>query len=208
MRIKSQLEVNYIRRAASITELGMRAAIDEAVIGTTDNAIASAALIGSGSEYMSSDPIVCTGKNSSIPHGHFRNRSITDGDLILLEMSGCVRRYSAPMMRTVSIGRPDKVVASMADRCRGALEAIIERIQPGVLFSDIASTGKAVLADFGTSMIFHGTYGYSIGLGFPGTSWADSLVEIREGGLDRLAPGMVLLFAIGARRAWRAVTPC
>ena len=53
MRIKSQLEVDYIRRAASITELGMRAAIDAAVIGTTDNAVASTAykvMIGSGSE--------------------------------------------------------------------------------------------------------------------------------------------------------------
>ena len=211
MRIKSQLEVNYIRRAASITELGMRAAIDEAVIGTTDNAIASTAykaLIGSGSEYMSSDPVVCAGNNSSIPHGHFRNRSITDGDLVLLEMSGCVRRYSAPMMRTVSIGQPDKVVASMADRCRAALEAIIERMQPGVLFSDIASTGKAVLADFGTSMIFHGTYAYSIGLGFPGTSWADSLVEIREGGLDTLAPGMVLHIPMSLRDRGKAGVAC
>jgi Xaa-Pro dipeptidase len=114
MRIKSPLEVDYIRRAASLTELGMRAAIDAAAIGTTDNTIASIAykaLIGCGSEYMSSDPIVCAGTNSSIPHGHFQNRKITEGDLVLLEMSGCVRRYSAPMMRTVSIGQPDNTVA-------------------------------------------------------------------------------------------------
>lgn len=211
MLIKSQLEVNYIRRAASITEVGMRAAIAAAVIGATDNAVASIAynaLIGGGSEYMSSDPIVCVGNNSSIPHGHFRNREITSGDLALLEMSGCVRRYSAPMMRTASMGPPDKVVSSMADRCREALEAIIERMQPGALFSDIAATGKAVLADFGTSMIFHGTYAYSIGLGFPGTSWADSPVEIREGGLDRLAPGMVLHIPMSLRVRGKAGVAC
>jgi Xaa-Pro dipeptidase len=91
---------------------------------------------------MSSDPIVCVGNNSSIPHGHFRNREITSGDLALLEMSGCVRRYSAPMMRTASMGPPDKVVSAMADRCREALEAIIERMQPGALFSDIAATAR------------------------------------------------------------------
>jgi len=211
MRIKSQLEVDYIRRAASITELGMRAAIDAAVIGTTDNAVASTAykvMIRSGSEYMSSDPIVCAGNNSSVPHGHFRNRNITDGDLVLLEMSGCVRRYSAPMMRTVSIGQPGKVVAAMADRCLGALEAIIERMRPGALFSDVASAGKAVLADFGTSMIFHGTYAYSVGLGFPGTSWADSLVEIREGVLDRLAPGMVFHIPMSFRDRGKAGVAC
>lgn len=137
---------------------------------------------------MSSDPIVCAGNNSSIPYGRYRNRRITDGDLILQEMSGCVRRYSAPMMCTVSIGPPDNVVPVMADRCRAALEAIIHRMQPGVLFSDIAATGKAALADFGTSMIFHGTYAYSIGLGFPGTSRADSFIEIREGGAGKLVP--------------------
>ena len=211
MRIKSQLEVDYIRRAASITELGMRAAIDAAVIGTTDNAVASTAykvMIGSGSEYMSSDPIVCAGNNSFVPHGHFRNRNITDGDLVLLEMSGCVRRYSAPMMRTVSIGQPGKVVAAMADRCLGALEAIIERMRPGALFSDVASAGKAVLADFGTSMIFHGTYAYSVGLGFPGTSWADSLVEIREGVLDSLAPGMVFHIPMSLRDRGKAGVAC
>jgi Xaa-Pro dipeptidase len=211
MRIKSQLEVDYIRRAASITELGMRAAIDAAVIGTTDNAVASTAykvMIGSGSEYMSSDPIVCAGNNSFVPHGHFRNRNITDGDLVLLEMSGCVRRYSAPMMRTVSIGQPGKVVAAMADRCPGALEAIIERMRPGALFSDLASAGKAVLADFGTSMIFHGTYAYSVGLGFPGTSWADSLVEIREGVLDSLAPGMVFHIPMSLRDRGKAGVAC
>jgi Xaa-Pro dipeptidase len=125
-----------------------------------------------------------------------------------LEMSGCVRRYFTPMMRTVNIGQADKVVAAMAYRCGGALKAIIERMQPGVLFSDIAATGKAVRADFGTSMIFHGTYAYSIGLGFPGTSWADSLVEIREGGLDRLTPGMVLHIPMSLRVRGKAGVAC
>jgi Xaa-Pro aminopeptidase len=79
------MEVSYTRRAASITELGMRAAIGASVLGTTNNAIASPAykaLIGGGSEYMSLDPSCARVKNSSIPHGHFRNHNITDGDLI------------------------------------------------------------------------------------------------------------------------------
>jgi len=112
------------------------------------------------------------------------------------------------MMRTVSIGQPGKVVSAMADRCLGALEAIIERMRPDALFSDVASAGKAVLADFGTSMIFHGTYAYSVGLGFPGTSWADSLVEIREGVLDSLAPGMVFHIPMSLRDRGKAGVAC
>jgi Xaa-Pro dipeptidase len=81
-------------------------------------------------------------------------------------------------------------------------------MRPGVIFSDIAATGKAVLADFATSTIFHGTYAYSIGLGFPGTSWADSLIEIREGGSDRLAPGMVLHIPMSLRDRGKAGVAC
>ena len=101
------------------------------------------ALIGSGSEYMNSDPIVCAGNNSSIPHGDFRNRSITDGDLVLLEMSGCVR--GIPLRRCDrKHWTADNVVTSMQIVPR-SLGGDHRADAAWVLFSDTASTGKAAL---------------------------------------------------------------
>lgn len=202
MLIKSAAELDYIRQAAAITVRGMRSAIEAVDIGRTDNEIAAAAffeLIAGGSEYMSSDPIVCVGQNSAIPHGHFRNRRVASGDTVLLEMSACAGRYSAPLMRAIAIGKPDPVVVSMASACKEALEAIILEMGPGLRFADAAARGKKLIARAGDDMIFHGTYAYSIGAGFPGVSWADCPIEVRERGTEYFVPGMVFHLPISLR---------
>jgi Xaa-Pro dipeptidase len=202
MLFKSAPEIDCIRRAAAITALGMRAAVDAVAIGTTDNEVASAAcqaLIANGSEYMSSGPIVCAGRNAGIPHGHYARRTIARGDTVLLELSACVQRYSAPLMRSVTVGRAGPRVAAMAGACKRALEDVIARMMPGATFADAASAGKAAIAEAGPGLIFHGTYAYSVGLGFPGTSWADCPVEVREGEPGCFEPGMVFHLPMSLR---------
>jgi len=203
MLLKSPAELRCIEQAAAITATGVRAALDHIEIGRTDNDIAAAAfkaLISQGSEYMSSDPIVCVGQNSSIPHGHFRNRPVRSGDTVLLEMSACVGRYSAPLMRAVSLGKPDATVAAMASACRDAVESLIHAMKPGASFADAALKGRAALPLSAPGMIFHGTYAYSIGLGFPGVSWADCPVEVRDGSPGEFEPGMVFHLPMSLRR--------
>jgi Xaa-Pro dipeptidase len=202
MLVKSVAEIDCIRRAAAITAQGMQAAIEAVALNRTDNDVASAAcqaLIANGSEYMSSGPIVCAGRNAGIPHGHYARRLICRGDTILLEMSGCVHRYSAPLMRSVTIGRPSRSVAKMASACKQALENAIASMRPGAGFADAAAAGKAAITTAGPAMIFHGTYAYSIGLGFPGTSWADCPVDIRDDIPGVFEPGMVFHLPISLR---------
>ena len=78
MLLKSPAELCYIEQAAAITIKGLQAALDQVAIGKTDNDIAAAAfsaLISRGSEYMSSDPIVCVCQNASIPHGKLQEQA-------------------------------------------------------------------------------------------------------------------------------------
>lgn len=204
MLIKSAREIEYIRQAAEITVHGMRAAIESAATGKTDNDVASAAsqvLIASGSEYMSSNPIVCAGRNSGIPHGHYSRRKLCRGETILLEMGACVHRYSAPLMRTVTLGEPTDTVVAMASACKRALEDVISLMRPGIPFADAAFKGKAAITAAGSSMIFHGTYAYSVGLGFPGTSWADCPIEVRDNVPTVFQPGMVFHLPMSLRDA-------
>lgn len=203
---KSPREVAYIRAAAAITATGMRAAVDAVKAGATDNEVAAAAaheLFAKGSEYLSADVIVCAGQNASVPHGHFRGRRIGSGDTVLLEMGACVRRYSAPLMRAVVVGAPSSIVTAMADACRGALESLLLDMRPGASFAEAAARAKPIIQSAGTEMIFHGTYAYSIGLGFPGTSWSDAAVEVRDGEPGAFEPGMVFHIPMSLRLAGR-----
>lgn len=202
MLLKSPAELCYIEQAAAITIKGLQAALDQVAIGKTDNDIAAAAfsaLISRGSEYMSSDPIVCVGQNASIPHGHFKSRPVRSGDTVLLEMSACVGRYSAPLMRAVSVGKPNSAVAAMASACRNAVESLIDAMKPGASFASAAARGKAALPLTAPDVIFHGTYAYSIGLGFPGVSWADCPLEVRDGSKSEFEPGMVFHLPMSLR---------
>jgi Xaa-Pro aminopeptidase len=202
MLLKSDAELNYIRKAALYTQSGMQAAIDALAVGATDNSVAAEAyhaIVAAGSEYMSSDPIVCAGANSAVPHGHFSNRHVAAGDIVLLELSGCAGRYSAPLMRAVSMGPADSRVRTAAETCREALEEILSAMAPGRPFSDAARRGRAVIEKAGPNMIFHGTYAYSIGAGFPGVSWADAPVEVRDDSRGQFESGMVLHMPISLR---------
>jgi Xaa-Pro dipeptidase len=201
MLIKSPREIEYIRRAGAMTVRGMRAAIQAAIVGDTDNDVAAAAsqaLYGAGSEFMCCEPIVCAGVNSGIPHGHFSGRRLNHGDTVLLEMAACLRRYSAPLMRTVSLGQPGTVPANMAAACRHTIEEVLTVLRPGVSFAEVASKGRVGIETAGPLMIFPGTYAYSIGLGFP-PSWADCPVDVREHDPMVVRAGMVFHLPISLR---------
>ena len=94
--IKSAEEIALIRQACRITEAGAVAALDAIRPGVTENAVSSAAyaaMMAQGSDFFAGDPIVTSGWRSGVAHLTFGNRRLEPGDTILLELSGCHRRY-------------------------------------------------------------------------------------------------------------------
>ncbi len=203
--LKSPAEVAHIREAAAITDAGMGAAVEAAHAGASDQEISAAAyqaLISEGSEYMCLQPVVCAGALAGIPHGNHRRVSVKEGETILLELSGCVHRYNAPLMRAVVIGPPNETVKRMADAILETLNGVIEAMQPGRVFDEAAEIGEAAIAKAGAEMIFHHSFAYSVGLGFPPT-WADCPVRVMKGDQTLFEPGMVLHLPISLRDAGR-----
>lgn len=67
---------------------------------------------------------------------------------------------------------------------------MIEQIKPGKHASEVATCAKAALGSEGKEFLWHGFYGYSIGIGFP-PDWSDVDFCIREENHQPLRPGMV-----------------
>ena len=201
--LKSPAEIEYIRQAAALSDSGTEAAVNAARAGGTDQDIAAAAyqtLLATGSEYMCLQPVVCTGMLAGIPHGNHRRLEVKTGDTILLELSGCIHRYNAPLMRAISIGQPDKTARRMADAILQTLNGVIDAMQPGRAFDEVAAIGERAIARAGDDMIFHHTFAYSVGLGFPPT-WADCPVTIIAGDQTILKPGLVFHLPISLRKS-------
>lgn len=202
MSIKSKGEIDFIRKAALITEKGMKAAINTIQEGVTDNDVAKEAyyaMVGAGSEYFSSQPFVTSGIRSGIPHTTFNRVKIKKGESVLLEMSGVFNRYHAPMMRTVFIGEPTKRVYEMFNGCKIALGKILSVMAPGKTFDEVSKAGKEGISLIKDPIVWHKTYGYSIGIGFPPT-WADNNdLRILEGDQRKLKTGMVFHHTMSVR---------
>ena len=52
------------------------------------------------------------------------------------------------------------------------LEAMLEKIGPGVPASEVAETGEASIARVRSEIMFHGLFGYPVGIGMPPT-WVE-----------------------------------
>ena len=203
--VKSAREIEHTRAAAKTTEAGMAAAIDAAREGATDNdmaAAASQALVAAGSEYMCVSPIITSGRRSGILHSTHKRNRLETGDVILLEMGGCIHRYTAPTMRTVFIGEPPAEARRMAEACLTALGNVLNTIRAGVTADEVAEAGWEGMNLAGDDSVFHGNFGYAVGAGFPPT-WADGTAAIISGIDTVLRPGMVFHHPVALRRLGR-----
>ena len=203
--VKSPREIEHIRAAAQTTKAGMAAAIDVARAGANDNdmaAAASEAIVAAGSEYMCLSPVVTSGRRSGILHSTHKRNRLEKGDVVLLEMGGCIHRYSAPTMRTVFIGDPPAEAKRTAEACLTALGNVLSTIRAGVTADEVAQAGWEGMKLAGDGFVFHGNFGYAIGAGFPPT-WADDTGAIMSGIDTVLRPGMVFHHPIALRRMGR-----
>lgn len=191
--VKSDAELGFIRQAADAAMAGMVDALAEARPGKTENDVAAAvyaATLRHGSEYPGSPPYVISGERSGLPHGTWEGRELRDGDIVFLEFSGCVKRYSAANMRTGFIGTPPPSVTGRAEAVIDALETAIATIRPGATSGEVdAAARKAILAHgFGDHT--HET-GYSIGVCYP-PGWNEShIMNLHPGDETVLRPNMV-----------------
>ena len=199
---KSPQEIEYLRQAARITDAGIMASIDAAAEGATDNDVAAAgnqALIAEGSEYMCLSPILTTGRRSGILHSTHKRMPLGKGDSICMEYGACVQRYTAPMMRTVSIGEPEPGVARLANACITALNNVLGAMRAGITADEVAREGWKGIDLAGPGLVFHGAFAYAVGAGFP-PSWGDGTAGISLGNQTRLQAGMVFHHPVALRQ--------
>lgn len=191
--VKSPAEIACIRRAAGAAMEGMKAALAAVTVGTTENHIAAEvyrATLLAGSEYPGSPPYVATGERSGLPHGTWEGRVLRAGDIVFLEHSGCVRRYSAAMMRTAFLGVPPPVVVKTADIILEGLGAAIAAMRPGCTSGDVDAACRDTIRWAGFPDYTHET-GYSIGICYP-PGWNEShIMNLHPGDETVLRQDMV-----------------
>jgi Xaa-Pro aminopeptidase len=179
--IKSPQELEYQRQAARMNTLALDRAIAAIAPGVSDNKIAAELLAGmleAGSHPMTSFNLA-TGPRTWVVHATYNDRKLERDDVVHFEFSAARFRYTAPLMRTVTLGKGWPGVQRLNDAALAAVEAAIETIKEGATSGQVDAAANAALERHGVRQFHYHRTGYMVGIA--GASWAlGHIAALRE----------------------------
>ena len=192
--IKSNAEIDFMKKAAIISENAMKTAIETINPGVRQcDAVAEiqkTLFKGTndyGGEYASIATLLPTGKGTSASHLTASDEKFVTGEATVVELSGTYKRYHAPMARTVNLGKPEQKKIDAMNATNEALEAGIKASKPGNTANDVAEKFWAILDKYKIKK--ESRTGYSIGIGYP-PDWGEHTLNISKGDMTILKPNV------------------
>jgi Xaa-Pro dipeptidase len=192
--IKSPSEQEYIRQASRISGAMMQAARDTAREGVSEAEIAAEvlrAMVLAGGEPPGFGPFIRATPSMPQEHVTWGNYRLQRTDMLFVELSGCCRRYHAPMGRLFFIGELPEGTEKIARVCEDAFDAVVATIKPGITADDAYQAWQTVVDRAGLTHYRRHHCGYMVGVGFP-PSWVggSGVLSLRCNGSQVLAAGM------------------
>ncbi len=192
--IKSDKEIEYMKRAGKIVEKAMQIGIDTINEGVRECDVSAniyhAQISGTeefGGDYPSIVPLLPAGKKTSTPHLTWTDDRYQNGDTVILELAGCYKRYHSPLARTLVIGNPTTKVKDLADVVLEGINVTLSAIKPGITCEDLEEVWRKTIEKSG--FIKDSRIGYSMGLNYP-PDWGEHTASLRKGDLTILQPNM------------------
>ena len=192
--VKSNVEIDFMKKAATITENAMNTAMEIINPGVRQSdavaEIQKTLLKGTddyGGEYASIATLLPTGKGTSASHLTASDDKFVIGEATIVELSGTYKRYHAPMARTVNLGKPDQKKIDAMNVTNEALDAGISVSKPGNTANDVAEKFWEILDKYKINK--DSRTGYSIGIGYP-PDWGEHTINISKGDMTILKPNI------------------
>jgi Xaa-Pro aminopeptidase len=165
--VKSHWEIERIRKAFEITAGAFNAVAPTIEAGQTEREVAwklHAAMIELGADEPAFPIIVAAGRNASRPHHEPIETIIQDGQPIIIDMGARFDGYCADLTRTVWVGEPDERLAEVYRIVAAAVEAVFERLQPGLDGSELDRFARDTIERTSYGEYFSHGLGHGVGM--------------------------------------------
>ncbi|MCF7832230.1 MAG: Xaa-Pro peptidase family protein [Candidatus Marinimicrobia bacterium] len=162
--VKEEVEIEYFREAARITDAAFKELIKEIKPGISEkmlDAKLSYIMKSLGADKDSFDTIIASGVNGSRPHHSPTEKPLEKGELVTIDFGAMYKGYHGDVTRTVCLGKADAKQREIYDIVLQAQLKALDGIRPGV-------TGKAVDAiarDYISSKGYGDYFGHGLGHG-------------------------------------------
>lgn len=204
-RRKSPAELEALRRAAEVAEVGMAAALAAIAPGRTESEVAAAGIaasIAAGADFVRYMRVL-SGPYAGWPHRWppATDRVLVEGDTVCIDHIGAVNGYQFDILRAQVVGEGTRELHDLMRVAREATEAAIAACGPGVPVRDVVAAADAVLERAGHLEHRARFTGHGIGLE---TVEAPLVMQtsnevLVEGDVICLEPGILKRGSYGAR---------
>lgn len=187
--IKSAAELALINYAVHITKEALGSAIEHISPGKSEKALAGI-LVETFRHYEAEPafmPIVASGPNSTILHYVRLERTLGEGDLVVIDCGAMYHGYAADVTRTLPVGgRFSLEQQHVYEVVLEANQIAIDAVRPGITVGEIQARALEVIRRAGYEDFFFHGIGHQLG------------IEVHDVMPDGpLAPGMVLTIEPG-----------
>ena len=182
--VKSDAEVEMIRRSVAIADKAALAGIRATKPGVSEDRIAAAVYkkwCEEGAEYTGLPNFIVSGRRSAACHATWRGRKLNANDHIIFELAASKNRYAGAVFRAATVGRVKPKIRKLSDASIEALLAAIDAMRPGAVSEKVDKIGRDIIKRAGFGKYHHHRLGYSIGLNQPPDWGEGQIMSIRRG---------------------------
>lgn len=173
LAVKEEEEIQLLRKAAQIADIGMEAARDALEPGITENAVAGVvekAIRLAGSEWSWADTLgteVGSGLRTAYYQGVTQpatEKRIEKGDLVIVDLHPMYQLYLADLAGNFYIGsHPPEEIRKLADAWERTVDRLLHEIKPGRVIHDVVQNSFQVIVDHGFEQWGIRAFGHGLG---------------------------------------------
>jgi len=187
--VKHPVEIEILKEAVQIVEMGIRASIESIKPGMLEYEVAAVGeyeMRKHGGEMTPFITNVTSGPNTAIFERIATERRIRYGEMVIIDM-GCVYKgYTGDLGRTAYVGKPTDLQKEIYRVAYMALQETIKAVKPGVTCGYLDQVARSVIREEGYGKYEHKfSTGHQVGYGLHG------FPAINKGVDYVLKPGMV-----------------
>ncbi len=164
---KDEREVALIGAAAQVAEAALARAVTQVRTGITEMQVAGwleVALREEGSEGFPFPTIVASGERSALPHARTSARTLSSGELLLIDFGAVVGGYCADVTRTFGVGRLDARAREVHQIVQQANARAREGVRAGMTGRDADALARSYIEERGYGEQFGHSLGHGLGL--------------------------------------------
>lgn len=165
--IKTPAEIEVIRYAYKIADIGMQAAIDAIRPGVTEREVAAEAeyaMRRAGCEGYGIDPMVASGENTDHIIARTSFRVIQENDVVCVTLAPRYEGYHGACARTIVVGKQDEKFMAALDASIRAQQTCAANLLPGNVGSAVEQMGRDIMeaAGYGKNFMYSGLHSVGV----------------------------------------------